>query len=221
MNSTILSAQHIYKSYGPTSVLTDLEIQVNKGEMIAIMGKSGSGKSTLLHILGTLDKADSGSLTISDVDPGKLSGNALAEFRNKNIGFVFQFHYLLPEFSLIENLSMPGFIAGMPRHAVNQRAQQLMKYFDLTKLRDQKPSQLSGGEQQRAAICRALFNNPTLILADEPTGNLDQQNADEFYKVIHSLRNDFDQTFIIVTHQPELAQGCDKLYRLEGGQLHL
>ena len=115
---------------------------------------------------------------------------------------------------------MPGFIAGMPRHAVNQRAQQLMKYFDLTKLRDQKPSQLSGGEQQRAAICRALFNNPTLILADEPTGNLDQQNADEFYKVIHSLRNDFDQTFI-VTHQPELAQGCDKLYRLEGGQLHL
>ena len=218
---TIISAQNITKSYGNVSVLQHLELSVDKGEMIAIMGKSGSGKSTLLHILGTLDKPSFGQLVISDTNPSRLSQNELAEFRNKEIGFVFQFHHLLPEFDLIENLCMPGFIAKMNANTMKKRAYELISYFGLEKQKNQKPSQLSGGEQQRAAICRALFNNPSIVLADEPTGNLDQQNAEEFYKIIHNLRQDFNQTFVIVTHQPELALGCDKMYLLENGKLWL
>jgi lipoprotein-releasing system ATP-binding protein len=199
----------------------DLDLSVTKGEVIAIMGKSGSGKSTLLHILGTLDKQDSGILTLAGTNPDKMNANALADFRNHHIGFVFQFHHLLPEFDLKENISMPAFIAGKDKDSIESRANFLLEYFGIETNRHKKPGQLSGGEQQRAAICRALFNNPALILADEPTGNLDQKNAEEFHLLIRKLSTDFHQTFVIVTHQPDLADQCDKIMILEGGQLHL
>lgn len=217
----IIFAQGINKSYGNVAVLRDLDLIVNKGEVIAIMGKSGSGKSTLLHILGTLDRQDSGVLRIAGHTPDKMNGNQLADFRNEQIGFVFQFHHLLPEFDLKENISMPGFIAGKDAGSINMRVKKLVEYFGLEACIAQKPSQLSGGEQQRAAICRALFNEPALILADEPTGNLDQANAEEFHLLIRKLSNDFNQTFVLVTHQPELAAQCDKILLLENGKLHI
>lgn len=216
----IIFAQGINKSYGNVAVLRDLDLSVAKGEVIAIMGKSGSGKSTLLHILGTLDRQDSGILRIADKFPDKMNANQLADFRNEQIGFVFQFHHLLPEFDLKENISMPGFIAGKDPTTINLRVKKLLEYFGLEACIAKKPSQLSGGEQQRAAICRALFNEPALILADEPTGNLDQKNAEEFHLLIRKLSNDFHQTFVVVTHQPDLAEQCDKILLLENGKLH-
>jgi lipoprotein-releasing system ATP-binding protein len=217
----IISAKGISKSYTHVPVLQNLDLTVLKGELIAIMGKSGSGKSTLLHILGTLDHPDSGDLVLAGQKPFSMSLNQLAEFRNKEIGFVFQFHHLLPEFNLVENIQMPAFIAGWDKPRIVARAQELLAYFDLQSIQTQKPSQLSGGEQQRAAICRALFNAPSIILADEPTGNLDQSNAEEFHRLIRNLSKDFNQTFIIVSHQPELAEQCDKIYVLERGSLHI
>lgn len=217
----IISAKGISKSYDTVSVLKDLDLIVFKGEVIAIMGKSGSGKSTLLHIIGTLDKQDSGELIIAGENPKSLNSNKLAEFRNNQIGFVFQFHHLLPEFDLNENISMPAFIAGKDNTFIESRADMLLHYFGIESNKHKKPSQLSGGEQQRAAICRALFNSPALILADEPTGNLDQKNAEEFHQLIRKLSTDFNQTFVIVTHQSDLADQCDKILILEGGKLHL
>ncbi len=217
----IIVAKGIFKSYGKVSVLKDLDLKVCKGELIAIMGKSGSGKSTLLHILGTLDNADSGTLIVAGNDPMKMEANRLSEFRNKEIGFVFQFHHLLPEFNLLENIQMPAHIAGWDKASISSRAEELLHYFDLERIQSQKPSQLSGGEQQRAAICRALFNRPSIILADEPTGNLDQSNAEEFHRLIRKLSEDFDQTFVIVSHQLDLAVQCDKIFILEAGSLHL
>ncbi|MEP7268822.1 MAG: ABC transporter ATP-binding protein [Saprospiraceae bacterium] len=215
----IIKATGLYKSFGMVPVLQDLDIEVVRGDLIAIMGKSGSGKSTLLHIIGTLDQADAGELLIAGENPTILTANQLSDFRNSKIGFVFQFHHLLPEFDLKENICMPGFIAGKEKNRINQRAEFLLKYFDLESHMHQKPSQLSGGEQQRGAICRALFNEPAIILADEPTGNLDQANAEEFHKMIKQLSQDFNQTFVIVTHQPDLAEQCNKVYLLENGKL--
>jgi len=217
----IIQAENITKSFGSVQVLQCLDLQVTKGELIAIMGKSGSGKSTLLHILGTLDKADSGMLKIAGKNPNELNQDRLAEFRNKEIGFVFQFHHLLPEFNLLENISMPGYIAGNKNEVLQSRAAFLLDYFGLKNQVNNKPAQLSGGEQQRGAICRALFNEPSIILADEPTGNLDQQNAEEFHRLIRKLSTDFDQTFIIVTHQADLADQCDKVMILESGKLRI
>lgn len=217
----IISAKGISKSYTHVPVLQNLDLTVLKGELIAIMGKSGSGKSTLLHIMGTLDHPDSGSLVLAGHNPFTMSLNQLAEFRNKEIGFVFQFHHLLPEFNLVENIQMPAFIAGWDKSKIASRSQELLTYFDLQSVQTQKPSQLSGGEQQRAAICRALFNAPSIILADEPTGNLDQSNAEEFHRLIRKLSTDFNQTFVIVSHQLELADQCDKIYVLERGALHI
>ncbi len=217
----IIQAENITKSFGSVQVLQCLDLQVTKGELIAIMGKSGSGKSTLLHILGTLDKADSGMLKIAGKNPNEFNEDRLAEFRNKEIGFVFQFHHLLPEFNLLENISMPGYIAGDKNEVLQSRAAFLLDYFGLKNQVNNKPAQLSGGEQQRGAICRALFNEPSIILADEPTGNLDQQNAEEFHRLIRKLSTDFDQTFIIVTHQADLADQCDKVMILESGKLRI
>lgn len=217
----IIQAENITKSFGSVQVLQCLDLQVTKGELIAIMGKSGSGKSTLLHILGTLDKADSGMLKIAGKNPNEFNEDRLAEFRNKEIGFVFQFHHLLPEFNLLENISMPGYIAGNKNEVLQSRAAFLLDYFGLKNQVNNKPAQLSGGEQQRGAICRALFNEPSIILADEPTGNLDQQNAEEFHRLIRKLSTDFDQTFIIVTHQADLADQCDKVMILESGKLRI
>ncbi|MBP6794837.1 MAG: ABC transporter ATP-binding protein [Saprospiraceae bacterium] len=217
----MIQAENITKSFGSVQVLQCLDLQVTKGELIAIMGKSGSGKSTLLHILGTLDKADSGMLKIAGKNPNEFNEDRLAEFRNKEIGFVFQFHHLLPEFNLLENISMPGYIAGDKNEVLQSRAAFLLDYFGLKNQVNNKPAQLSGGEQQRGAICRALFNEPSIILADEPTGNLDQQNAEEFHRLIRKLSTDFDQTFIIVTHQADLADQCDKVMILESGKLRI
>lgn len=217
----IIQAENITKTFGSVQVLQSLDLQVTKGELIAIMGKSGSGKSTLLHILGTLDKPDSGMLKIAGKNPNEFNQDRLAEFRNKEIGFVFQFHHLLPEFNLLENISMPGYIAGNNKELLQTRAAFLLDYFGLKNQINNKPAQLSGGEQQRGAICRALFNKPSIILADEPTGNLDQQNAEEFHRLIRNLSTDFNQTFIIVTHQADLADQCDKVMILESGKLHV
>jgi lipoprotein-releasing system ATP-binding protein len=220
MGEEILRAKHIDKSFEGRMVLKDLELTVNRGDLIAIMGKSGSGKSTLLHILGTLDAADRGELVIAGERPDQMSKNQLSDFRNLKIGFVFQFHHLLPEFDLLENVLMPGYIAKTDKQLLLQRGMELIDYFGLSGVRHQKPGQLSGGEQQRAAICRALINQPGLILADEPTGNLDQEASEELHRMFGKLRSAFNQSFVIVTHQQDLASFCDKIYILQDGKLH-
>jgi len=221
MGEEIINAKHIDKSFEGRTVLNDLDLIVNKGDLIAIMGKSGSGKSTLLHILGTLDAADQGELMIAGQNPAKMTKNQLSDFRNQRIGFVFQFHHLLPEFDLLENVLMPGYIAKTEKQSLLKRGMELIDYFGLTGVLHQKPGQLSGGEQQRAAICRALINQPGLILADEPTGNLDQEASEELHRMFGKLRSAFNQSFIIVTHQQDLASFCDKTYILQEGKLHL
>ena len=221
MGEEIINAKHIDKSFEGRTVLNDLDLIVNKGDLIAIMGKSGSGKSTLLHILGTLDAADQGELMIAGQNPAKMTKNQLSDFRNQRIGFVFQFHHLLPEFDLLENVLMPGYIAKTEKQSLLKRGMELIDYFGLTGVLHQKPGQLSGGEQQRAAICRALINQPGLILADEPTGNLDQEASEELHRMFGKLRSAFNQSFIIVTHQQDLASFCDKTYILHEGKLHL
>ena len=217
----MIKAIQIQKSYGPLQVLKGVDLQVEKGELVSIVGASGAGKSTLLHIIGTLDKPDAGEVIMNDIRLSGLNEKELAHFRNKHIGFVFQFHHLLPEFDLKENISMPGYIGGWSKKDMDDRANTLIQYFGLQANINKKPSQLSGGEQQRAAICRALFSHPSVILADEPTGNLDQSNAEEFHRLIRQLSTDFNQTFVIVTHQPDLADQCDKILTLENGSLHL
>ncbi|MDZ4710637.1 MAG: ABC transporter ATP-binding protein [Saprospiraceae bacterium] len=221
MGEEILKAKHIDKSFEGRIVLNDLDLTVNQGDLIAIMGKSGSGKSTLLHILGTLDAADQGELLIAGQNPAKMTKNQLSDFRNQRIGFVFQFHHLLPEFDLLENVLMPGYIAKTEKQTLLRRGMELIDYFGLGGVLHQKPGQLSGGEQQRAAICRALINQPGLILADEPTGNLDQEASEELHRMFGKLRSTFNQSFVIVTHQQDLASFCDKTYILHEGKLHL
>jgi lipoprotein-releasing system ATP-binding protein len=217
MRRPIIEVKNIFKSYGDLPVLKGVNMSVNKGEVISIVGASGAGKSTLMHIIGTLDQADKGQVIIDDKDLSGLRGKALSDFRNKHIGFVFQFHQLLPEFTALENVLMPAWIAGEKESIADQRAKDLLKRMGLLDRIHHKPSELSGGEQQRVAIARALINNPAIILADEPSGNLDSNNAKQLHQLFFELRNEMNQTFVIVTHNNELADMADRKLTIKDG----
>ncbi|HMG93970.1 MAG TPA: ABC transporter ATP-binding protein [Chryseolinea sp.] len=207
------------KSYGELAVLKGIDLEINKGEVVAIVGASGAGKSTLLHILGTLDSPDKGKVFIQDKDVFGQSSKNLAAFRNKSIGFVFQFHNLLPEFTALENVMIPGLIGLGEENQVRERATSLLSMLGLDERRDHKPSELSGGEQQRVAVARAMINSPDLILADEPSGNLDSKNAIDLHNLFFKLRKDVGQTFVIVTHNEELARMSDRKIELKDGRI--
>lgn len=213
----MLKAQDIHKKFGALQILKGVSLEVNKGEIVAIVGASGAGKSTLLNILGTLDKADSGKLFIDHTDVSQLSSNQLSAFRNKKIGFIFQFHHLLAEFNALENVCIPAFIAGKSKTEAEKKAKLLLERLGLGERLDHKPAQLSGGEQQRVAVARALINDPALIFADEPSGNLDSNNARELHELFLSLRKDFGQTFVIVTHNEDLAELSDRKVLMKDG----
>ena len=215
----MLTGKEIFKNYGSIEVLNGVNISIQQGELVAIVGPSGSGKSTLLHILGTLDKADSGTTILNNIEVESLTGKKLAAFRNKHIGFVFQFHHLLPEFSALENVCIPGWIANRKKNEVKQEAEKLLQILGLANRINNKPGQLSGGEQQRVAVARALINQPNIILADEPTGNLDSASAKELHQLFLELRKQFNQTFLIVTHNEELAQSCDRILHMRDGKI--
>jgi lipoprotein-releasing system ATP-binding protein len=215
----MLTATDIFKNYGTLPVLRGVDIQVTKGEIVSIVGSSGAGKSTLLHILGTLDKADKGSVSLDGKRIEELNGRKLSAFRNKNIGFVFQFHHLLPEFTALENVCIPGWIAGSKKREIIEKATNLLTTLGLSNRLENKPQQLSGGEQQRVAVARALINNPAIIMADEPTGNLDSSNAKELHQLFIDLREKFNQTFLIVTHNEELAQMSDRILHMKDGKI--
>ena len=213
----MIQAKGIEKSFGALRVLKGLDVSVNKSEVVAVMGASGAGKSTLLQILGTLSSPDGGSLYIDGVDVLALKGNALADFRNRRIGFVFQAHHLLPEFTALENVMIPAFIAGKSRKEVSADAKRLLEELGLGERLDHKPSELSGGEQQRVAIARALINSPAVLFADEPSGNLDTRTKEEIHNLFFRLRDKYGQTIVIVTHDPDLAKMCDReLNRVDG-----
>lgn len=216
-NWTMIKANNIYKSFGNVNVLKGVDLTINKGEVACIVGASGAGKSTLLQIMGTLEKADKGNISINNQDISKLNQKNLAAFRNKEIGFVFQFHHLLPEFTALENICIPAYIAGVSKKDATEKATQLLDYLNLTERKDHKPSMLSGGEQQRIAVARALINNPAIILADEPSGNLDSQSAKELHELFFNLRDKTGQTFVIVTHNPQLAEMADKTFTMKDG----
>jgi lipoprotein-releasing system ATP-binding protein len=215
----MLKVIDIWKQYGTLPVLKGVNMEVKKGEIVSIVGKSGSGKSTLLHIFGTLDRPDKGTLLIDDTDVFALSAKELARFRNRAIGFVFQFHHLLPEFTALENVCIPAYIRKESEANARKQATIWLDYLGLGSRLTHKPTELSGGEQQRVAIARALMNNPNVIFADEPTGNLDAATADDLHKLLFKLRDDFQQTFIIVTHNSELAAMSDRCLELINGQL--
>jgi lipoprotein-releasing system ATP-binding protein len=215
----MLTGKNIYKRYGALEVLRGVNLEINKGEVVAIVGPSGCGKSTLLHILGTLDKPDMGEIIINKINLGELSGNKLAAFRNKHIGFVFQFHHLLPKFTALENVCIPGWLAGRGKKDVKDKAKHLLDILGLTARIENKPNQMSGGEQQRVAVARALINNPDIVFADEPTGNLDSANAKELHQLFFDLRKQFNQTFLIVTHNEELSQLSDKTLHMKDGRI--
>jgi lipoprotein-releasing system ATP-binding protein len=215
----MISAKNITKSYGSLQVLKGVELEVGKGEIVSIVGKSGAGKSTLLHILGTLDRPDGGNLSIGGKDVFGLSDRQLAAFRNKEIGFVFQFHHLLPEFTALENVCIPAYIAKTNPVAAQKKGMELLAYLGLADRAEHKPNQMSGGEQQRVAVARALINSPAVVFADEPTGNLDSGSSDELHKLIFQLRDDFGQSFIIVTHNEELARISDRRLEMVDGVL--
>lgn len=216
----ILDAQNITKSYGALKVLNGVSLQVNKGEVISIVGASGAGKSTLLHIIGTLDRPDGGSVTIEGDNIFGKKDKALAAFRNKKLGFIFQFHHLLPEFTAIENVCIPAFIAGTKTSDAEKRAKELLSLLKLEHRIDHKPSELSGGEQQRVAVARALMNNPSIVMADEPSGNLDSDNAKDLHRLFFDLRDKLGQTFIIVTHNEELAEMADRKIVMKDGKIN-
>ncbi len=215
----MLTAKGIFKRYGHLAVLQGVDISINKAEIVSIVGSSGAGKSTLLHILGTLDKPDKGEITLNNQHLQLLNGTKLAAFRNKHIGFVFQFHHLLPEFSALENVCIPGWIAGDKKKEVVIKATELLKTLGLGDRLENKPQQLSGGEQQRVAVARALINSPSIVMADEPTGNLDSANAKELHQLFIDLRNKFEQTFLIVTHNEELAKMSDRILQMKDGKM--
>jgi lipoprotein-releasing system ATP-binding protein len=207
----------ILKSYGDLKVLKGIDLEVREREVVTIVGASGAGKTTLLQIIGTLDRADAGTVLYNDQDVGLLSQRALAAFRNRNIGFVFQFHQLLPEFTALENVCIPALIAGKSRTDAGDKATELLSFLGMGDRLDHKPSQLSGGEQQRVAVARAIVNSPALILADEPSGNLDTENKKELHNLFFRLRDTFGHTFIIVTHDPQLASMSDRTIRIKDG----
>ena len=215
----MISGKNIHKKYGVIEVLKGVDIDIQKGEVVSIVGPSGSGKSTLLHILGTLDKGDSGIISMNNVLINSLNGKSLSSFRNKHIGFVFQFHHLLPEFTALENVCIPGWLAGRKKAEVKVEAEKLLKMLGLSQRMENKPNQLSGGEQQRVAVARALINKPDIVMADEPTGNLDSVNAKELHQLFFDLRKQFNQTFLIVTHNEELAQLSDRVLHMRDGKI--
>jgi len=213
----MISTKGITKAYGNLKVLKGIDLRIEEKEVVSIVGASGAGKTTLLQILGTLDRQDSGSVFYNGTDISRLKGKALAAFRNNNIGFVFQFHQLLPEFTALENVCIPAFIAGKSRSEAESRATELLGFLSLSERLDHKPSELSGGEQQRVAVARALVNNPAVILADEPSGNLDTENKNELHKLFFKLRDTFGQTIIIVTHDRQLAAMSDRIVQIKDG----
>ena len=215
----LLTAKDIHKHYGPLPVLRGVDLEINKGEIVSIVGPSGSGKSTLLHILGTLDRADRGSVEISGMNTTNRTNKELAKLRNKKIGFVFQFHHLLPEFTALENVCIPGWIEGRSKSEIKKRATELLTLLGLEQRMEHKPNQLSGGEQQRVAVARALINSPDIVFADEPTGNLDSANAKELHELFFTLRKQLNQTFLIVTHNEELAQLSDRVVSMKDGKI--
>jgi lipoprotein-releasing system ATP-binding protein len=214
----MLSTKNIAKRFGNLEILSGVSLEVQRAEIVAIVGASGAGKSTLLHILGTLEQPDSGELIIDNTNVLKLTGNKLADFRNQKIGFIFQFHHLLPEFTAFENVCMPSWIAKHNKKETAKHATDLLKLLNLENRMQHRPSQLSGGEQQRVAIARALINKPAIVLADEPTGNLDSENSTAIFTIINQLRNEFQQTFIMVTHNQELAQLSDRFFTMKDGK---
>lgn len=213
----MITATGMRKKYGELDVLKGVDLHVAKGEIVSIVGASGAGKTTLLQILGTLEKADSGTLAIRGEQVTGLGPSALSAFRNRHIGFVFQFHQLLPEFSALENVMMPGLIAGKSQNDCRPRAEELLTRLNVVARKDHKPNQLSGGEQQRVAVARALFNNPSVVLADEPSGNLDSAHAKELHQLFFDLRKELGQTFVIVTHNEELAAMADRRLVMKDG----
>ena len=215
----MISGKNIHKRYGSVEVLKGVDMEIEKGEVVSIVGPSGSGKSTLLHILGTLDKADAGIVNMNNIAINSLNGKKLAAFRNEHIGFVFQFHHLLPEFTALENVCIPGWLAGRKKTEVRTEAEKLLSMLGLSHRMENKPNQLSGGEQQRVAVARALINKPDIVMADEPTGNLDSVNAKELHQLFFDLRDKFNQTFLIVTHNEELAQLSDRILHMKDGKI--
>lgn len=215
--NTMIKANNIHKSFGNLRVLRGIDLSIRAGEIISIVGASGAGKSTLLHILGTLDKPDAGDVFINDINISKLSDRKLSAFRNKHVGFVFQFHHLLPEFSALENICIPALIAGNSKKVALAKANRLAEFLNLSQRLEHKPSEMSGGEQQRVAVARALINDPFVVFADEPSGNLDSNNAKELHKLFFNLRDQFQQTFVIVTHNQELANLADRKLSIVDG----
>lgn len=213
----MITANNIHKSFGTLHVLKGVSLEVQKGEIVSIVGASGAGKTTLLHILGTLDKANAGEIKINGILLQLLSDKKLSAFRNKEIGFVFQFHHLLPEFTALENVCLPAFIAGESKAKAEEKAKELLNFLGLSERTHHKPGELSGGEQQRVAVARALINSPSVVLADEPSGNLDSQNAKELHKLFFTLREKYQQTFVIVTHNEELASMADRKLTMKDG----
>jgi lipoprotein-releasing system ATP-binding protein len=216
---SMIIAKGIHKSYGKLEVLKGVDIRISKGEIVSIVGASGAGKSTLLHILGTLDRADSGSVEIGETVLSGLSEKRMAHFRNTHIGFVFQFHHLLPEFNAIENICIPAFIAGRGKQEAEGKAMDLLRLLGLESRASHKPSELSGGEQQRVAVARALINNPAVVMADEPSGNLDSASAKDLHELFFSLREKLNQTFVIVTHNEELANMANRKLVMKDGMI--
>jgi lipoprotein-releasing system ATP-binding protein len=215
----ILSARNIHKYYGALHVLQGVDLDIHAGEIVSMVGPSGSGKSTLLHILGTLDEPAEGEIRLKNLELHSLKGKSLAAFRNRHIGFVFQFHHLLPEFTALENVCIPGWIAGGNKSAIEARARELLETLGVGHRMENKPAAMSGGEQQRVAVCRALINGPDVIFADEPTGNLDSANAKELHQLFFELRKKFNQTFLIVTHNEMLAEMSDRVLHMKDGKI--
>lgn len=218
-NTIMIDIKGITKSFGRLQVLKGIDLRINKGEVVSIVGPSGAGKTTLLQIIGTLDKPDSGEIIIDGTDVSKLGKKKLAEFRNRHIGFVFQFHQLLPEFTALENVMIPAFISGASKSEAKRRAKELLDFMGLAERAGHKPNELSGGEKQRVAVARALVNNPAVILADEPSGSLDSKNKAELHQLFFDLRDKFGQTFVIVTHDESLAKITDRTIEMRDGQL--
>src|ERR1700688_1144569 len=217
----ILSARNIHKYYGALHVLQGVDLDIHAGEIVSMVGPSGSGKSTLLHILGTLDEPAEGEIRLKNLELHSLKGKSLAAFRNRHIGFVFQFHHLLPEFTALENVCIPGWIGGAVKSSIEVRARELLEILGVGNRMENKPSAMSGGEQQRVAVCRALINSPDIIFADEPTGNLDSANAKELHQLFFELRGKLNQTFLIVTHNEALAEMSDRVLHMKDGRIQV
>ena len=215
----MIKAENITKSFGDLQVLKGINIEIKKGEIVSIVGASGAGKTTFLQILGTLDKPDSGKIIFNNIDVHGLNEKPLSRFRNQNIGFVFQFHHLLPEFTALENVCIPAFVARVPKNKAEFRANKILTFLKLENRLDHKPNELSGGEQQRVAVARALVNDPEVILADEPSGNLDTQNKKELHELFFTLREKYNQTFVIVTHDINLAKMADRILTIKDGKI--